>query len=145
MKKDFSKKSNPVEENRWINVHDDDIIKEMGFNRPELQATRDKSVWTKTSQERRLLRRYAKWGKDGYFHSSPFKMIPVKSRLIVYLTKNNGFEKSTHSIVCWQHDIPAIISRFCKYDPKTESYINVVRKYSWNGKTYDPSEIPFWK
>ena len=41
------KKGNP-EENCWIDIHNDDVMREMGLIRSYVQVPRDKSVWTKT-------------------------------------------------------------------------------------------------
>lgn len=140
------KKGNPVEEeDRWIDVHDDDVMREMGFFRPLNQAPRDESVWTKTPYERRILKkvRHTCKGEDMHFHSVPRKVIRVRCKLIINLYKNKRFEKTTYSTECWQHEIPDILAKYRVTDRKTGYSTSVVRKYSWNGKTYDPKDLPF--
>ena len=141
------KKGNSVEEkDHWINVHDDDVMREMGFFRPFNQAPRDESVWTKTPYERRILKKVhsTKKGKDMHFHTIPKKIIRVRCKLIINLYKNKWFPKTTYSTECWQHEIPEILAKYRVTNSKTGYSTSVVRKYSWNGKTYNPSDLPFW-
>lgn len=137
-KKNVSK-SIPKEEDRWINVHDDDVMREMGFLRPFLQKPRDESVWSKTNYERKLLKklRHSVKGKNMHFHIIPCQFKPVRCKLIINLYKNKKFNKTTYSTVCWQHEIPSVLANY------QLSNVNLVRKYSWNGKTYKSNELPF--
>lgn len=140
------KKGNPVEEeDRWIDVHDDDVMREMGFLRPFNQTPRDESVWTKTPYERRILKkvRHSCKGEDMHFHLTPKKVIRVRGKLVINLLKNKRFRKTTYSTECWQHEIPEILAKYCVTNRKTGYSTSIVRKYSWNGKAYNPSDVPF--
>lgn len=138
------KKGNPVEEVRWVDMHDDNIMRDMGILRPVSQAPRDESVWTKTAQERRLLKKLRHTcKKDMHFKSAPHKIIRFRCKLIINLYKNKHFSKTTYSTECWQHEIPSILAKYQIVDRKTGWATSVVRKYSWNGKTYDPRNLPF--
>ena len=133
------------EEDRWIDVHDDDIMREMGFFRPFNQAPRDRSVWTKTPNERRLLRDLRHSVKrDMHIHSCPIKRIPVRAKLIVQLKKNRKFQKTTYSTECWMHEIGDILIKYCQRNNKTGYNENLVAKYVFNGKTYESNERPYW-
>lgn len=133
------------EEDRWIDVHNDDVMREMGFFRPFNQAPRDKSVWTKTPNERRLLRELRHSVKrDMHIHSIPIKRIPVRAKLIIQLKKNKKFPKTTYSTECWQHEIGDILMQYFWRNNKTGYAENLVLKYSFNGRTYGPNERPFW-
>lgn len=104
--------------------------------RPPMVQPRDPSVWTKTAEERELVRklkhqkyRLTRGGGGGR------KYIPVYLKLIVQV---KGWEKTTYSLKCWQNDIPRIIGHFNAGNGQE------VIKYQWNGKTYKPNEVPFW-
>lgn len=138
------KKGNPVEEDHWIDVHDDDVVRAYGIWRPYNQAMRDPSVWTKTPNERRLLKRLRKSFKGRiHFHTIPKKHIRLYDKLIINLYKNKKFNKTTYSTKCWQHEIPEVLARYRVEDPKTGFSTSVVRKYIWNGKAYNPDDLPF--
>lgn len=134
------------EENRWINVHDDNVMREMGFFRPFEQSPRDEGVWTKTPNERRLLKVVKRTGKgeDMHFHSVPSKFIGVQGKLIVQLRRNKVFSKTTYSIKCLQSDIQNVLSKYVVTNHRLNIPESVVVKYTWNGKTYYPGELPFW-
>lgn len=138
------KKGNPVEEeDRWIDVHDDDVMRSHGLWRPYNQSPRDPSVWTKTPNERRLLKKLRHSFKgDKHFHVAPRKIIRVRAKLIINLYKNKRFSKTTYSTECWQHEIPEILAKYRVIDRNGFS-TSVVRKYVWNGKTYNPNDLPF--
>lgn len=134
------------EEDRWIDVHDDDVMRAMGFFRPFNQAPRDKSVWTKTPYERRLLKELRHSDKrDMRLHSFPGKHIPVRAKLIIQLKKNKKFSKTTYSTECWQHEISSILGKYYWRNSKTGYAESLVAKYVFNGKTYGPNERPFWQ
>lgn len=135
------------EEDRWIDVHNDDVMREMGFFRPFNQSPRDESVWRKTPNERRLLRNVKRQGKgnDMHFHSAPHKHIPVRAKLIIQLKKNKKYPNTTYSTECFMSDIPDIISQYRVVNPRTNYSESVVAKYSFNGRTYAPNEVPFWR
>ncbi len=134
------------QEDRWINVHDDNVMREMGLFRPFNQAPRDESVWTKTPNERRLLKevKYANRGKDMHFRAAPSKFIKIRGKLIIQLRKNKVYPKTTYSTECWQSDISDILSKYIIANHKLKISESAVAKYSWNGKTYYPGELPFW-
>lgn len=141
------KKGNPEEkDDRWIDVHDDDVMREMGLFRPFDLTPRDESVWTKTPQEKRMLKKVRRSckNKDMHFHDVPKKVKKVRCKLIINLFKNKHFSKTTYSTECWQHEIPTILAKYHVTDRKTGYSKSIVRKYSWNGKTYNPTDLPFW-
>lgn len=148
MKEDKFLNSSFVEEERderWIDVHDDDVMREMGFFRPFDQKPRDPSVWTKTPYERRMLKKmkHTTPKGDSHLNNVPIKHIPVRAKLIIQLKKNKKFDKTTYSTECWQHEIPFILENY-QVDGKDRA-INLVRWYNWNGKKYLPNELPFWE
>lgn len=145
MKKEITKnKVVQKEENRWIDVHDDNVMREMGFMRPFNQTPRDKSVWRKTSNDRRLLKniKHSVRKGDMHFHSIPQKRSAVNAKLIIYLNPNKVFPKSTYSQECSNTNIRDILGKFCVVDSKTGYSKSVVAKYSYDGRTYSPNEIP---
>lgn len=150
MKKENTKSPNKAiqqEEDRWIDVHNDDVMREMGFFRPFNQAPRDESVWTKTPYERRILqsvKHSRDKNEDMHFHSTPEKFIKVPGKLIIQLRKNRVFPKTTYSTECWQSDIQDILSKYVVTNHKLKITKSVIAKYTWNGKTYYPGELPFW-
>lgn len=103
--------------------------------RPPTRQPRDPSVWSKTPAEREQVRklkhleyRITRGSTGGKRH------IPVYLKLIVQV---RGLEKATFSLKCWQNDIPDVLSRF-------RSRGGEIIKYQWNGRTYQPNEVPFW-
>lgn len=137
-------KASQREEDRWVDVHDDALMIELGI-RPAAPAPRDKSVWTKTPYEQRLLKSLRRGSKERiYFHTIPGKSIPVRAKLVIQLKKNDKFPKTTYSTECWQHEIRSILLNFYQKDKKTGFNECLVSKYSYNGKTYGPNEKPFW-
>ena len=132
------------DEDRWIDVHDDELMIELGI-RPPHAALRDKSVWTKTPYEKRILRsERCKHKERIHFHSVPRKSIPVKAKLIIYLKKNKKFPHTTYSTECMQHEIGDILFNYYSRNRKTGYNECLVTKYVYNGKTYAPNERPFW-
>ena len=103
MKKENTKspknKAIQQEEDLWIDVHNDNVMREMGFLRPFNQAPRDESVWTKTPNERRLLRiaKSACKKEDMHFYTVPRKFIPLQGKLIIYLRKNKVYPKTAET------------------------------------------------
>ena len=149
MKKEVTKspkKGTPeVEEDLWIDVHDDNVMREMGFFRPYDQKPRDPSVWTKTPYERRILKSVRHLFKgDWHCPSIPRKSIPIRAKLIIQLNKNDEFDKTTYSTQCWMHEIGDILSRYIVRNRVTGLADNLVRWYTFNGKKYAPNERPFW-
>lgn len=128
----------------WIDVHNDHVMRAMGLYRPFNITPRDPSVWTKTNKERKELRKMKHSHKeDMHFHAEPKKFIKVRDKLVIYLKKNKIFPNTTYSFECWQSSIPSILAKFViNKNHRTES---IVLKYRWNGKTYNSSELPFWR
>jgi len=123
-------------EDKPVNVNDDNSMREAGFMRPYPVTPRDPEVWTKSNREKKALKKLRRVHKeDMHFNNCPHKPIRVESKLIIFLKKNKIYDKSTYSIKCWQSDVPEIVRSFDK---------NVI-KYSFNGKTYAPNEVPFWR
>ena len=147
MKKDNVKKSffkaSTGDKDPWINVHDDDLMVSLGIRAPHLKP-RDPSVWQKTTAERKLLKKLRRKNIRLSGWAAPSRSIPVQARLILYLKKNKVFSKSTYSSLCWQHNIPQVISRYALRSKKTGAITNLVSKYCYNGKMYNPGEFPFW-
>lgn len=132
---------NKEKDSGWIDIHNDDIMRANGLWRPYDVIPRDPSVWTKTKEERKRLKKLrGTWkGLDLHFHNIPHKFIQVPGKLIIQLKKNKIYPKTTYSIKCWQSDIPEIL---IKYSGNKGTYISY---YKWNGKTYCPTELPFWR
>lgn len=121
-----------------INVHDDELMVSLGMRYPDLKP-KDPSVWTKTPEEVRMLKVLRRRHKGKmHFHTIPIKHIPVRARLIVQLKKNKIFPKSTYSSECYMHEIGDILSKY--YQDKN----CLIVKYSYNGRTYEHWERPFW-
>lgn len=137
-------KASQREEDRWVDVHNDELMILLGIRAPHA-ISRDSSVWTKTSYEKKVLRveRCKHKGKI-YFHNTPRKNIPVRAKLIIYLKKNNKFPYTTYSTKCMQHEIGNILFNYYAKNNKTGSIECLVAKYIYNGKTYTPNERPFW-
>ena len=147
MKKDNVRKSfvkaSTDDRDSWINVHDDDLMVSLGIRPPHLQP-RDPSLWQKSSAEKKLLKKLRRKNVRLSTGCSPSKVIPVKAKLIIYLKKNKTFPKSTYSSLCWQHNIPRVLSRYALVNRKTGVATNLVSKYYYNGKTYKYGTFPFW-
>lgn len=138
------KKANQKAEDRWIDVHNDSVMREMGFTRPLPQAPRDTSVWSKTPNERRLLRNVKHYReKDGHFHSAPPKRSTVRAKLIIQLKANKIFPKSTYSFLCLDTNVEETLGKFRVANQKTGKMISLVTKYSYNGISYGPEERPY--
>lgn len=138
-------KATQGDEDRWVDVHDDALMIELGIH-PRPATPRDPSVWTKSKQEKKILRTLRCTHK-GRMHlgTSPRRAIPVRAKLIVQLKKNKRFPYTTYSTVCGMHQIGDVLNFFSQWDRKNQVAVNVVAKYSFNGKTYMPNERPFWK
>lgn len=147
-------------ETDWVNVHDDELMVSLGFRQPPL-TPRDPNVWTKTDAEKKRLANLkarikgkfrAQWG-----YTAP--EIPVYGKLIVYIKKDPKYTiidpktkkkvfKTTFSYKCGQSRIPRILATFnqVKINKITNTPVKstLVTKYCWNGRTYSPSELPYW-
>lgn len=138
----------------FVNINDKDLMISLGIH-PKNAEPRDPSVWTKTIKEKNDSKRmYLKHKKDKLTGSNGYtSRIPLHDRLIVHIKADSNYAlkknadgtpdtstiKTTHSIHCCQSDIPFILAKFV--DSKGD---NIVTKYRWNGKTYCPTELPFW-
>lgn len=133
------------DEDRWVDVHDDALMVELGIH-PCPATPRDPSVWSKSKQEKKILRtlRCAHKGKM-HLGTPPRKVIPVRAKLIVQLKKNKRFPYTTYSIICGMHQIGDVLNFFQQWDRQNRMMVSVVAKYTFNGKTYAPNERPFWK
>ena len=132
------------ENDPWVDVYNDKLMVELGIRPPHV-IPKDKSVWTKTPYEKKMLRlERCKHKEKIHFHSTPRKSIPVEAKLIIYLKKNNKFPYTTYSIKCKQHEIEDILFNYCAKNRKTGHNECLITKYVYNGKTYAPSEKPFW-
>lgn len=145
MKQESNKKPNKTSNSGWVDVHDDALMVELGI-RPKSLSPKDPNVWTKTNQERKLLRNLKRSHKEKiHIGSIPEKVIPVKAKLIIQLKRNNKFPNTTYSMICDMHKISNILNSFMQYDKQSKTMINLVAKYKYNGKEYSPNELPFWK
>lgn len=149
MKKETTKspknKAIQDKDSRWINVHDDAVMREMGFSRFD-RVPRDESVWTKTPKERQLLKKMKHTYKDmnPHFHSIPPKRATFRAKLIIQLKPNNIFPKSTYSQECLNTHISDVLEKFEIIDSVTRWPESIVAKYSYNGRTYAPNELPYY-
>lgn len=126
----------------WVDVHDDELMIELGIRPPHLVL---EDIRTKTPNEKKLLSSYRKIHKGRMSQSvSPKRCIPVKAKLIIQLNSNNIFPKSTYSTECWMHEIGSKLLRYYNWNSKEERNECLINKYMYNGKTYRPDELPFW-
>lgn len=133
---------------RIKNWTDDAFLVAEHLRQPSVQP-RDERVWVKTDKERRLWRKHRRFPAPAYNWPAPAKSIPIPGTLIVYVRGGNfttgklnpktkkPIPKTTFSHKCMQSDIAFILGKY-----KTDK--SQVIKYSWNGKTYDPDNLPFW-
>ena len=117
-----------------VNVHDQQLMIDLGCN-PKNRVICD---FSKTAEEKRELKKLRRREGRGFYNqkwaSREKPVIPVYSKLIVYV-----YGENTKSIQCNQADIPDILLRI-KRDPNRK-----LLKYQWNGRTYQPNEIPYWR
>ena len=131
-------------EEGWIDIHNDALMVKLGI-RPPILSAKDTSIWSKTKQEQKNLPK-AKHNstKNMHFSIPPEKSIPVVAKLIVYLKKNSKYPNTTYSTTCKMNKIGNIINNYYSINKHTKVITNLVSKYSYNGKTYNPKERPFW-
>lgn len=128
----------------WVDIHDTNLMVQLGMH-PCFLKPKDPNVWTKTESEKKHLKALRKRFKGAmHFHSIPTRPIPVRAKLIIQLKKNKKFPNTTYSTICNMHKISEILSTFFQENPTTHIMESVVAKYSYNGKTYKSSELPFW-
>lgn len=137
-----------------VSINDKDFMISLGIH-PKNAEPRDPSVWTKTDKEKTDLKKMRLRHKKNRMTGSISyeRPIPFYDTLIVHIKADSSYAvkrnkdgspdrstiKTTHSIKCGQSDIPFILAKFV--NTKGD---NIVTKYRWNGKTYSPSELPFW-
>lgn len=147
------KKIKKQREVKPVDVYNDAEMVALGLRLPKYPG-RDKSIWSKTAKEKALLKKMKRscttklnrgWG-------APPKSIPIPGKLIVRIKPSDKFtmvtkegkvlKKTTYSHECIQSDIPRILSRYV--EGNNNAFHSIVINYSWNGKTYNPKEVPFW-
>lgn len=143
------KKIKKQREVKPVDIHNDAEMVALGLRLPAYPG-RDESVWSKTAKEKALLKKmkHSCTTKLDRGWGAPPKSIPIPGRLIVRIKPSDNFimvtkegkilKKTTYSHKCIQSDIPRILSKY------TEKGNSIVISYSWNGKTYNPKEVPFW-
>lgn len=122
-----------MENKNWVDIHDEATMISLGIHLP-YRTPKDPSVWTKTKQERRALRKVKRKSRM-HMNAIPSKSIPVQAKMIVQLKKNKRFTYTTYSTICYMHQIDTIIDF---YGAKN------IAHYNYNGKNYSVSERPFW-
>ena len=129
----------------WVDVYDEALMVELDIHSRPV-TPRDPSVWTKSKQEKKVLRTLrCTYKSKMHLGASPRKVIPVRAKLIVQLKKNKQFPHTTYSTICGMHQIGDVLNFFHQWDHQNKMMVNVVAKYTFNGKTYTPNERPFWK
>jgi hypothetical protein len=117
-----------------VNVRNDNEMRLNGFFRPFEQAKRDVSVWSKTDNDRKLLKRLKHSMKgDWHFHAIPRPRPLCKAKLIVRLKNNKKFKKSVYSFECFDTEINDLIASFGHVN-KNGYHVSPVISYSFNGK-----------
>ena len=135
-KKEIKKKFKKIKREA-IDVHDDAAMIKAGIRMPAYNG-RDMSVWSKTKEEKKKLKRMR--NNISPKRSFPKKSsVPVIAKLIVYLRKNQTFDKTTYSQVCSMSRIPEILRFFVGKNGN-----NLVTKYVYNKKEYQPDQLPYW-
>ena len=125
----------------FTNVHDDELMVSLGIRQPPYV---EPQIIKKTNDEKRQLKKLRCKHKEKMHFSIPRKRnIPVRDKLIIWLTKNNHFENTTYSKKCYQHEIPQILGFFHALSKKGND-MNLISKYYFNGHTYKPNELPFY-
>ena len=140
------------DEDRWVDVHNHALMVYLGIRQP-LYEGRDPKVWTKTKEEKRLLKqlkgRCTTILPSGWPGETPRSRF--FSKLIVRIRPSNKFkfkdkhgneQKKTyfsHKNVC-ETDIPNILAKYYVWKDKARQ--TLVISYTWNGKTYSANELP---
>lgn len=152
MEKTFKEKESPEDRVKRLRIRDwnDDAFLVAEHLRQPSVKPRDPNVWTKTPKERKLWKKFRRVPAPNYNWPEPVKTIDIPGTLVVYVKGGNfttgklnpktkkPIPKTTFSHKCIQSDIPYILGKY--KTPKSE-----VLKYSWNGKTYSPDNLPFWE
>lgn len=140
------------DEERWVDVHNHALMVYLGMRQP-LYEGRDPKVWTKTKEEKKLLKqlkaRCTTILPKGWPGEAPRSRF--FSKLIVRVRPSNKFkfkdkhgneQKKTyfaHKNVC-ESDIPNILAKYYVWKDKARQ--TLVISYEWNGKTYAANELP---
>lgn len=97
---------------------------------------RDPQVWTKTEEEKKLLKIYRKAFKNVFGNWAPKKKKRTfPGKLIVQV---KGMPKSTYSHKCNNIDVPEIIN-----DYKNIKNVTIIKCF-WNDQEIDPQNIQIW-
>lgn len=140
------------DEERWIDVHDHDLMVALGMQQPYYEG-RDPKVWEKTEKERELLKQMKARCTTILPRQWPYieARSPFSAKLIVRIRPSNKFKfKDRHGIeqkktyfshknVC-ESDISNILAKYYVWKDKARQ--SLVISYEWNGKTYSPNELP---
>jgi hypothetical protein len=113
-----------------VDIHDEQALKEAGIYRAPSYYGRNRTFWTKSPEEREVLCKVKYKQKDGHFHTVPQRQNSVYAKLIVQLSNNDIFPKSTYSIMCYDGNVPGILNRF------VQGNRSLVKNYSFNGIRY---------
>lgn len=144
---DFNVVEATERDERWIDVHDDDVCREMGIIRPFNQSPRDPSVWSKTPNERRILRNTIAMcgGKIKGWHCPAFpqRESSVRAKMVVQLKKNKVFDKTTYSTTVGNMEIDNVLSQFIVWNPRIQKNESLVKSYTFNGRPYNVTERPW--
>lgn len=128
-----------IKKDKPVNVHDDNEMRAAGFFRPFNVVTPD---FSKTKKEKKALKKAKERTiktDDGHIYISAKPYSPVRAKLIVHLRKNKTFPYTTYSALRYQDQINDFLNKFCS----SKTGKSLVIKYSFNGRTYKPTERPF--
>ena len=150
--KDLKNNLPQIEDDIWVDVHDHDLMVELGLRNPFYKG-RDPKVWSKTAAEKKLLKQLKY--RCTTILPKGWPGSPVRSHffsdLIVRIRPSNKFkfkdkhgneQKKTyfsHKNVC-ESDIPNILAKYYVWKDKARQ--TLVISYVWNGKTYLSNELP---
>lgn len=125
-------------------TNNEEMVRE-GIRVPDLKP-RDQSLWSKTAKERAEWKQHRRVKPPMYNWPAPDKSINLPGLLVIYTRGMNAMvynrkrktlmPKNTFSHKCIVSDIQYLLN---KYVSDTSEVI----KYSWNGKTYAPGNLPF--
>lgn len=135
-----------------VDVYNDVEMVNLGIRVRKYEG-RDPKIWTKSFMEKKdskFVKANLKHHFEGSNWPAPKKITPVYGKLIVTIKPNDRFKainkkgknifKTVFSHECYQHNISSILNKYV--DDKSKC---LVVKYYWNGKTYRPGVLPYWK
>lgn len=140
------------EEDIWVDVHDHDLMVELGIHKP-YYVGRDSRVWTKTEKEKQQLKEMK--ARCTTILPNGWPSTPTRSRffstLIVRIRPSNKYKfidkkGNTQKKTYFSHkninesDIPNVLAQYYVWKDKARQ--SLVISYSWNGKTYSANELP---